>query len=259
MNMTSEMLDKNKICDVIEPFYRDDLALLEIFDSIDSTNTYLMHQAKAGALSGTCCFAEQQTAGRGRLGRAWCSPKGANIYCSFLWRSKQDKTGLSIAVGVMVAAVLRQYGILGVQLKWPNDVLFSHRKLAGILLESYGDAVVIGMGLNMALPIDQRSPDWIDLDEITGQPIARNYFAGLLLNELLAKLPIFAARGLSVFLKEWQAQDILMNEPVTVETPEKKIAGIMRGLDETGAMLLETEQGNLLRFCYGEVSVRKIT
>ena len=140
-----------------------------------------MSQAKSGP-SGWACFAEQQTHGRGRQERTWFSPYGKNIYCSLLWRfaiSQGNLSGLSIAVAVMVVRALKKYGIsAGIQVKWPNDILFSARKLAGILVERSGSAVVIGVGVNLNFS-QETETTWISLAEITQQPVARNYFAGL--------------------------------------------------------------------------------
>lgn len=260
--MTLELLEHDKICAAIHPKNLQTLGALEIFDTITSTNLYLLEQAKKGALSATACFAEQQSAGRGRLGRAWFSPFGTNIYFSFLWRFSAELTqvsGLSIAVAVLVARALRQYGVMtGVQLKWPNDVLFDGRKLAGILLErNDADSVVIGIGLNLDV-MGANEPGWIDLAEITGERPQRNLMAGLLLNELLEKLPLYGVSGLQPYLAEWQKQDALFNQPVTVHTPTMTLSGVMRGLNEQGELLLQQENGTLQSFCYGEVSVRKV-
>src|SRR5438445_3968799 len=134
-----ELLSVERINLAIEPKNRGCLSGIEIFESIDSTNSYLLEKVKQGAPSGWVCLAEQQMHGRGRLGKSWFSPAGANIYCSMLWRFDNpnlDISGLGIAIGVMVVNTLHQYGIQsGLQLKWPNDVLVAGRKLSGILLE----------------------------------------------------------------------------------------------------------------------------
>ena len=254
-----ELLNSAQICLSIEPTNRAFLSEIILLDSIDSTNTYLLAKAKQGAASGTICLAEQQTQGRGRLGRSWYSPHGTNIYCSLLWRFvdiTQDLSGLSVAVGIMVLNALRHYGIQsGLQLKWPNDVLGAGRKLAGILLERHEKSVVIGVGLNLDIA-QAKEKNWIDVTELTGRPAERNFLTGLLINEMLQKLPIFAHRGLAPFLPQWQQYDALHNRPVTVITPEKNISGVMRGLNALGELLLEDERGTIQSFCYGEVSVR---
>ncbi len=110
------------------------LARLDIFNTIASTNTYLLDQAKVNPVSGWICLAEQQSKGRGRQGRTWFSPRGGNIYFSMLWQfreHKYDLSGLSLAVAVMLIHVLQQLGVSAdLQLKWPNDIWIAGRKLA---------------------------------------------------------------------------------------------------------------------------------
>jgi len=254
--MTKEFLEKNQIFSVLAPENRSLLSKLDIFDSIDSTSTYLLSQAKSGP-SGWVCFAEQQTRGRGRLGRAWFSPYAENIYCSMLWRfsSGQDISGLGIAIGVIVANTLKKYGAGNIKLKWPNDILFNEKKLAGILLESIGSSVVIGIGINLTLHKNSEK-NWTALDEIIGQPIKRNFFAGLLVNELLKKLPIYQSHGLTEFLNEWREYDFLFGKKIVIHLPDKKIIGVMEGINKNGELLLRNEKNELEHFRYGEVSVR---
>ena len=128
-----EQLDANFIKMAVEPENLSHLSGLDIFEMIGSTNDYLAELAKTQPQSGRVCFAEQQTQGKGRRGRSWFSPRGANLYCSILWQfpaRQADLSALSIAVAVMVVRVLKKYGIHnGLALKWPNDILFAGRKL----------------------------------------------------------------------------------------------------------------------------------
>lgn len=256
-----EPLSAEKIINVIDLSNNSRVAKLEIFETIDSTNQYLLDRAKTGP-SGWICLAEQQTAGRGRRGRVWFSARGTSIMCSMLWRfSKEwlDVSGLSIAVGVMVMQALRNYGVpIGIQLKWPNDVLFTGRKLVGILLERRGENIVIGFGLNVNLPTPLDAGR-IDLAEIIGQPITeRNFLTGLILNELLKRLPEYQTQGLLAFIDEWRQHDFLAGKEVTVCTPEKIILGKVQGINEHGELLVLDEMQAIQRFCYGEVSVRQV-
>lgn len=255
-----EKLDSEQIKAVIEPQNMCYLGQLAIFDTIDSTNTFLLNQTQLKIPSGSVCFAEQQTQGRGRQGRTWFSPYGANIYCSIFWRFKMKPltiSGLSIAIAVILANSLKKFGIAaGVQLKWPNDVLFAGRKLAGILLEcKHPSEVVIGFGLNLCLPPDA-DPTWITLEEITGRSIQRNYLAGLVLNEMLVNLTLYEVCGLNSFLLDWVKYDALINQAITVHTAKQIYTGVMKGINKQGELILEETNGNKLNFCYGEVSVR---
>jgi BirA family biotin operon repressor/biotin-[acetyl-CoA-carboxylase] ligase len=259
-----EMLDAEKIRAKIAPANLRLLSTLDIFDLINSTSTYLMERAKSGGASGWLCFAEQQSKGRGRLGRVWHSPRGANIYCSMLWRfpfEQQHISTLSLAIAVMMVNVLQKYGVKAdIGLKWPNDILCAKRKLAGILLERFqahasGIAVVIGIGLNLKLP-SAANPDWIDMAEITGERIARNHLAGILVNELLDGLQLYQEKGWEAFHESWEKHDVLRGKEINVLAGDKKFIGIMRGVNEKGELLLQQENSDIQLFASGEVSVR---
>jgi BirA family biotin operon repressor/biotin-[acetyl-CoA-carboxylase] ligase len=259
-----EPFDAENIRELVQSHNKVNLSRLDIFDSIASTNQYLLEQAKSEKVSGWFCFAESQTKGRGRPGKKWFSPRGGNIYCSVLWRFPLVLTGLaglSLAVGVIVVEVLHKYGVkTGAGLKWPNDIIFAQRKLGGILIESMPPeknsvAVVIGIGINLQLP-QEAEKNWIALTEIIGAPIDRNRFAGLLVNELLAQLTHFQAHGLSGFLARWHELDILRDKPVTVSSAVENVNGIVQGISDTGELLLKTKAGGLQHFQCGEVNVR---
>lgn len=265
MQQIVELLDVEQIKTAILHENQSRLSVLEVLDTVDSTNSYLLRGAKTGGASGWVCLAEQQTAGRGRGARAWVSPWGANIYCSILWHfvaSEVDVAGLSLAIAVIVARALKCYGVsTGIELKWPNDVLFAGRKLAGILLERLPDVdgrcrVVIGIGLNVCLPADQAHHHWIDLAEVTRQPVLRNKMAGLLINELLAQLPRYQQKGLSAFLEAWRKQDSLQGRAVVVHTELNHVTGVVQDINEQGELILQEACGKLQCFRCGEVSVR---
>jgi len=272
MSLLFDPLDAKEIMRSIESINYSKLIKLEIFETIDSTNDYLLEKIKKikkikeikKSPSGWVCLAEQQTAARGRRGRTWFSPVGSSIACSLLWHFPKellDISGLAIAVGVIVLRALKKYGIYldtqsNIQLKWPNDILFEGRKLAGILLERVGHSVVIGVGLNSNLPKPLINPEWIDLAEIIGQPIARSHFAGVLINELLTNLTYYQEKGLSGFIQEWRQHDFLADKNVMVTMPHKTILGQAKGISESGELLVLDNTNNLQQFSYGEVSVR---
>ncbi len=261
MDLSFGPLNAEKILNTVEPIHQPRLAKLEILEEIGSTNQYLLDHAKTGP-SGWACLAEQQTAGRGRLGRPWVSAYGSSILCSLLWRFPKELTdvsSLSIAVGVMLAHGLKKFGTTeGIQLKWPNDILCFGRKLAGILLERRGEAIVIGFGLNVCLP-RPLAAERIDLSEMAGRPLLeRSDLAGLLLNELLRGLLMYQTEGLAVFMDTWREHDFLAGKEVTVHMPEKVLLGMAQGINEQGELLVLDQTRILHRFCYGDVSVRQL-
>lgn len=260
--MQNESLNREQICASIEQTQLEQLKGLEILEVVDSTNTHMLSLAKQGMPSGTVCLAEQQTAGRGRLGREWYSPFGANIYCSLLWRfnpERADISNLSIAVAVMVLNALRQYGITqGLQLKWPNDIWFAERKLAGILLErSDASHVVIGIGINLDVSAAAQ-PEWIDVHEITGCAVRRNHLVGLLLNQLLLQLPRYVAEGLQPFWNDWRHHDVLLDKPIMINGGGQQQIGIACGINHLGELLLQNQSGEIEALRCGEVSARLV-
>ena len=133
---------------------------VEVIDQVDSTSSELLRRASRRDIHGALLAAEWQTAGRGRRGRVWTAVAGGSLTFSLGWRFEQGAgfvAGLSLAVGVAVVRALEAEGLPGVELKWPNDLVYRHLKVGGILVELNGDAlgpstVVVGVGLNVRLP-----------------------------------------------------------------------------------------------------------
>jgi BirA family biotin operon repressor/biotin-[acetyl-CoA-carboxylase] ligase len=262
-----ELLDAAQVLAALRPEAADRLTRLEVHETVTSTNALAMQQAERGDAGGLVCTAEQQTAGRGRRGRQWVSPFASNLYLSLVWEFNQGAAaleGLSLAVGVAVARALAAGAGPSVQLKWPNDVLHDGAKLGGILLEMTGDAagicqVVVGVGLNVSMSqasasaIDQA---WTDIETITqGEHPGRNVLLAALLNELLPLVASFEARGFSHWHQKWQALDAFDGASVVLNTGGQPVAGIARGVDERGALQLETTTGTQSIYG-GEISLR---
>jgi BirA family biotin operon repressor/biotin-[acetyl-CoA-carboxylase] ligase len=266
-----ELLDPAVIEAALSAPVRERLSGVEVLQSIDSTNGWLMARAAAGAPSGLVCLAERQLAGRGRSGRTWVSPFGANIYLSLLWRyghAPMELGGLSLACGVAAAQALQASGVPDIGLKWPNDLHWRRRKLGGLLLEVAGEAqgpshVVVGIGINVRLSdrdaegVDQ---PWTDLERVlmttpgTDTP-GRNALAARLIDGLGDALVRYGEQGLAPFLPAWRALDIYLGEPISVVMGEQTIAGICAGIGDDGALLLDTDAGRRT-FRAGEVSLR---
>lgn len=261
-----ELLHGDTILAQLSPRARRLLNSLEVHDELDSTSQYLLR--RAAALPGVhACLAERQTAGRGRRGRAWISPFGHNIYLSVLWRfelSPASLSGLSLAAGVAVAQTLRALGVRGLGLKWPNDVVWQGRKLAGILIDLNGEAsgpcnVVTGVGLNVMMPQTQGAlidQPWVDLNTILGAPVSRNRCASWLLEQLVVTLDEYARNGLAPFLETWRALDALAGKTVQLQWPQGSATGLVQGVREDGALRLSVN-GVMRYYNYGEVSVRE--
>lgn len=239
-------------------------APIEVLNVIDSTNQYLKDKLD-GVTNGHTCLAEAQTAGRGRHGRKWVSPYGASLYLSMAWTFSggyQAIGGLSLAIGVAIANSLNKIGVSDTQLKWPNDVYLQGKKLAGVLIEVEGQMgsscdCVIGIGVNLGMPeqVEEIDQPWIDVTRATGQSVERNLFAALLINALTEVLEQFEQQGLGPFVEQWQGRDLYKGKSIRLLMGKNEIVGSNRGIDETGALLLEQE-GQVKAYYGGEISVR---
>jgi len=231
---------------------------------IDSTNQYLLDRLNT-LQSGDCCVAEYQQAGRGRRGRKWFSPFGANLYLSMYWRLEQGPAaaiGLSLVIGIVLAEVLQSLGADKVRVKWPNDLYLNDRKLAGILVEltgKTGDAaqIVMGAGINLVMrnvQAEDINQGWINLQE-AGIAIDRNVLAVQVINELRHSLKIFEQEGLAPFLPRWEKLDNFAHRAVKLIIGDKEVYGTSRGINEQGALLLE-QDGVIKPWVGGEISLR---
>ncbi|SDK43563.1 BirA family transcriptional regulator, biotin operon repressor / biotin-[acetyl-CoA-carboxylase] ligase [Ferrimonas sediminum] len=238
-----------------------------LLDDVSSTNTYLLD--RVGQLnSGDCCLAERQTQGRGRRGRQWVSPYAGSLYLSMYWRLEHgvaQSAGMSLAVGVLLVEALESLGIVGVGLKWPNDLYVGQNKLAGILVEMRGQFgepadMVLGCGMNVSLGA-QAAADidraWTDLASLCGDDVDRNQLASAVIAHLRAGLRQFEEEGLQGFLSRWQKYDLFWNRDVNIHLGERVISGRAAGIDEQGALLLESSEG-LKSYNSGEVSLRPV-
>ena len=243
-----------------------DTGSVAVLPVIDSTNQYLLDRIET-LQSGDACIAEYQQAGRGRRGRQWFSPFGANLYLSMFWRLEQGPAaavGLSLVIGIVMAEVLRELGAKDVRVKWPNDLYLNDRKLAGILVEltgKTGDAaqIVIGAGINLAMrnvATDVINQSWINLQEARIN-IDRNALAIRIIKELRNALQLFENEGLVPFLPRWESLDNFINRQVKLIIGDREIYGISRGINEQGGLLLE-QDGVIKPWVGGEISLRGV-
>ncbi|MET0066575.1 MAG: biotin--[acetyl-CoA-carboxylase] ligase [Candidatus Thiodiazotropha sp.] len=260
-----ELLDKSIISQYLETMGMSVPPQVTIHHSLGSTNTWLMSGGRQGMPSGSVCLSEQQSAGKGRHGRYWVSPFGRNLYLSILFEFDLPPTrvaGLSLASAVGVMRMLRQIDCQGAGLKWPNDVLWQGKKLAGLLLEVAGEAdgpsqVVVGVGLNTRLDKygDEIDQPWSDLSGIPGlRPCSRNELAALLIHHLTSVAHQYRDQGFAGFVDEWHSYDLLLGQPVMIQNARESIQGEHLGVEETGGIRLLVK-GETLTFHAGEVSL----
>jgi BirA family biotin operon repressor/biotin-[acetyl-CoA-carboxylase] ligase len=261
-----EPLDEAAIRRGIESDVLSRLGDLRIVWQIDSTNTALLQAAANGSADASVVVAEVQSDGRGRRGRQWRSPLGGNVYFSLLRRfdgGMGSLAGLSVVAGIAAVRALRDCGVGGIGLKWPNDILADGKKLAGILVELGGEFLgpcfaVIGIGINVRLPddagIDQPAADLASL--CGGDPPSRNRIIGRLICELVAATDAFADRGFAAFEKEYADFDLLARAPVRLQTAAGVRDGIADGVDARGALRVR-HGGRLATYDSADVTVRR--
>lgn len=262
------LLEQARFESMLNAEVRSQLADVELALSLPSTNRLAAEQAQRGNCHGRLYIAEQQTEGRGRRGRSWASPFARNLYFSLTWSFTGGAAaleGLSLMVGLAVLKGLAVEGIGGVQLKWPNDLLHQDKKLAGVLLEMSGDAsgqcqVVIGVGVNVAMPdnaADEVTQPWVDLQRIAGRSLDRNRILASLIDTLVPMLRQFEQQGFAPFKKQWQHYNAHQGQQVRLSTERFSEQGLCLGVDDTGALLLQTEN-SVKAFHGGELSLRSV-
>lgn len=245
------------------------VARLDVAWSIDSTNSELLRRG-ASVRGADVLLAERQTGGRGRRGRPWQSPLGANLYLSVSRRFDGGLArlgGLSLVAGLAAAEALHGIGAAQVALKWPNDLVVDDGmrllKLGGLLVEGGGEhggpaSAVIGLGLNIAMPPDAGAridQPWIDLSTL-GATSSRTAIAATLITHLVAALDVFDRDGFAPFASRWAALDALRGREADLHLP----TGIERvhvlGLGEGGALRVRDALGGVRDVHAGEVSLR---
>lgn len=227
------------------------------YDSIGSTNDEARRLANEGAAHGTVIHADEQRSGRGRLKRAWISPPG-NLYLSVLLRFDVPVSRISELSFVAALAVAETVDTLLPRnlrsiLKWPNDVLVEDAKIAGILLETEGDAAILGIGLNvLEAPsgVRYKTTMLVACGGIASVDTARD----ILLERLGKFLTIWEQEGFEAIRTAWLARSFPLGEPLRVNALGAVHEGLFAGLDETGALLLEKPSGRS-RILAGDISI----
>lgn len=234
------------------------------YEALPSTNDRAKELAEEGALHGEVVVAEQQTAGRGRRGRAWASPPGVNLYLSVVLRPElapPRAPELTLVAAVAACDALREAGVEA-GIKWPNDLIASGRKIAGILTEVAVDGgrvhwVVVGMGVNLNvaaadLPEEVRATATSARAE-RGQPVPRALFAAALLTRLEEWVDRHAEEGFAPIREAWRARSVTLGRQVRVRADGRTLEGVAEDIDEAGALLVRTADGAIHRILAGDV------
>ena len=231
----------------------------------DSTNLWIKRLAKEGASEGTLALAEFQSAGRGRLGRSWEVPEGTSVMMSILLRPKfepQYAPTLTLVMGMAVAKAVKNLGF-DVSIKWPNDVVVSHKKICGILTEmgvrdGKIDYAVIGVGINVNIKEfpEEMADKATSLYLESGKEFDRSQIPGLVMEAFEKYYEKFAVTcDLSGLKEEYESILANYNQPVRVLAKEP-YEGVARGITDGGELLVEKTDGTIVAVSAGEVSVR---
>ncbi len=253
-------LDKEKILSKLSNEFRSKV-VLEVFDTISSTNDYLLRKEKNKNKDIKICIAEEQTKGRGRRGKSWISPKFKNIYFSLnSYLKKEDLSGLSIAVALSVSKVLTKINVMSL-IKWPNDLLVGNKKICGILIETakVGELtkVVIGIGINVNMEyselIDQ---EWTSIKLEKKQSVDRNSIITEMIKQLCITLNKFEQEEFDYFLNKFTSLDLLKDKEFTLkDKPNETFIG--KGIDNKGLLIAQNlKDQRIVKFSSGEVSLK---
>jgi BirA family biotin operon repressor/biotin-[acetyl-CoA-carboxylase] ligase len=232
-----------------------------VYPSLSSTNDVAKREARKGAEEGTVVVAEEQTAGRGRLKRAWLSPRGSVALSIILHPTPAQLPLLIMVASLAVVHCIEKVG-LATQIKWPNDVLINNKKVCGILIESdvRGSAVdyaVIGIGLNVNVntaDFPEIATTATSLSREMGRELSRRGVIGCLLEEV-EKLYLALSEGDSVF-REWRDRLVTLGKKVEVSSGKTSYRGLAESVASDGSLLLRQPDGQLIKIVAGDVSLR---
>jgi len=242
---------------------------VEIHSSIGSTNGRAKELALNGAPEGTVVIAHQQVQGRGRLGRSWVSPPGKGVWMSVILRPRlfpQQVSKITIMAAVAVANALKRSAQVEVDIKWPNDIVCSGKKLCGILTEVHAEPevihyAVVGIGLNVNLSIEDL-PDNIkelatSLKIEKGREFCRVDIIKAMLQELeKGYLHGLSDHGFAEILREYESRSVILGKRIRVIGVGGEFSGHAEGFEEDGSLILRLDDGSLERILAGDVSIR---
>ena len=225
---------------------------LSLFDSIDSTNAECKRMVLEKDIH--VIISNKQTDGKGRVGKTWSSPDSGNIYMSVACKGLLQKAPLSLIVGIICQRSIEK--IIGsdlIGLKWPNDIIYSKKKIGGILIEKeiMGQDIlnIIGIGLNLNLP--NKESWWGDLSSFNLE-LKRNELINIIIIELIN----FIDNDIHQWVDEWEGLCIHMNSEINIKQNNKIIdSGIFTGINQDGSVKITSKDGNIKKYEFGEISI----
>ena len=267
-----ELLEADRIRSRVCAHVLQHTARIEVFTELNSTNACLLGAPAPARGNLTAALAEFQHAGRGRRGRTWNMPLGSGIGLSVGWSFAEtpgNLPALSLAAGVVTRRVIKAVSGNAPALKWPNDLVWDHRKLGGILVETAARRggschVVVGVGLNVSVDgerlqaLGEHPGSAVDLETMTNaRPPPRNDLAARLIEGYFEMFGTFEESGFGAYHASFREADYLRRRPVTVIDGSKHLSGTAEGVDSSGALILMTATGSH-RIVSGDVTVRPV-
>jgi BirA family transcriptional regulator, biotin operon repressor / biotin---[acetyl-CoA-carboxylase] ligase len=238
---------------------------VSVFESIDSTNDFNYRLSVDKKFN--VCISEKQTNGGGRFKRKWLSPYARNIYLSIKYTIDKDVSelsGLSLILGIgVVEALSDAIGLDGLQIKWPNDILFEDSKLCGISMDVRAEAnalteITIGIGINVnMLELEDINRKWTSIQEITGSYIDRNKIIIKILNRIIHLLNDYEHKGFQSFIKVFHHYDYLLNKKINLRSGKYEYAGIGCGINSLGHLLIKNKDGDVKSFSSADTTLAK--
>lgn len=241
--------------------------MIHVFKTVDSTNLVAKKMALEQEPHGTVVLAEEQTAGRGRMGRSFHSPAGSGIYMSFILRpnlTSNDAVLITTAASVAVARAIEEVTHIRTGIKWVNDVYMNGKKICGILTEALTDfesggieSIILGIGINFSTAVSsfpeniQQKVDSLFHEKPAG--ITRNQIAAAVINHVLCLCNQLQDRS---FIAEYKARSIVLGKDIEViqGTNSEKATAI--DIDENGGLMIEKQDGTITSLHSGEISIR---
>jgi BirA family transcriptional regulator, biotin operon repressor / biotin---[acetyl-CoA-carboxylase] ligase len=241
--------------------------VLRIYDVVDSTQNIAHSLVRQGAIEGTLVLAEQQNAGRGRMGRNWFSPKGKGVWMSLILKptiSMQFTPQLTLLAAVALCRAIQAHIPHQVGIKWPNDLLINGRKISGILLESSAEDerlnyVIAGIGISVNLSPEDY-PDELRLKSTSlyiekGQLVEREQLICDILLQLEVMLELYAQQGFAPIRSLWEALTISLHKPIRIQTAKGWVEGVANAIDEMGALRVTLPDGEIIKLYSGDIEL----
>jgi len=257
------LLDQKKITSQI-----NSEIIIDVFESISSTIDYL--QPFVSERKPRICITEMQTNGVGRFQRQWHSPFGKNIYLSLLFPFDNDISeliGLSLVIALAINnAITNCYQLKhATKIKWPNDIFYDDKKLAGSLIQIHAETngfcnAIISAGINVNMTDDDDNmikQNWTSVRNENQQYNDRNDLCIELINNLLQYIEQFKQHGLAIFTEQWLANDYLLNKQIKVRSGNDVVEGIAQGINSQGHLLLQLGDGSQPSFSSGDTTIVK--